>query len=361
VAVEWVIQADDLTGAADTAVGFGAAGLPTLVLPWRGAVPAAPPEAAVLAFDTASRELDADTAADRAGEVAHWFAGHCGERAWLYKKVDSTLRGNAAAELSAVEHALCEAGRCPSLVVVAPAFPALGRTTVDGHQRWNGEAIDVARLLGPPDDTRVKRVVVDALQTADLEALADRVEALPERPLLVGSGGLAAAHAARRRGQSPPAARPRAAGPVLVVSGSRTPLAARQADVLGRRARSLTRVALADAEQAGSAAAHALEAGGDVLLTGPAASTPDVAGSLGRAAARALRTARPRLVIAVGGDTAHGLCAALGVEALWVEREAAPGAPLLRCTCADGRDLRLVLKSGSFGEDDLLAQLVASA
>ena len=93
----------------------------------------------------------------------------------------------------------------------------------------------------------------------------------------------------------------------------------------------------------------------------PAASTPDVAGSLGRAAARALRTAMPRLVIAVGGDTAHAVCAALGVEALWAEREAAPGAPLLRGTLADGRGLRVVMKSGSFGDDDLLAQLVASA
>ena len=111
----------------------------------------------------------------------------------------------------------------------------------------------------------------------------------------------------------------------------------------------------------GEGASRALEAGGDVLLMGPAASTPDVAGALARAAARALRDATPRLVIAVGGDTTHALCAALGVEALWAEREAAPGAPLLRCTIADGRALRVVMKSGSFGEDDLLAQLVANA
>lgn len=361
MAVEWVIQADDLTGAADTAIGFAGAGLPTLVLPWRGAVPATPPEAVVLAFDTASRDLDAATAADRAGRVARWFAGHCGERAWLYKKLDSTLRGNAAAELSAVEHALCAAGRCPPAVVVAPAFPALGRTTVDGRQCWDGEGVDVARLLGDPQDAEVERVVVDARRTEDLEALADRLEALPARPLLVGSGGLAAAHAARRHAPLRPASRPPEAGSVLVVSGSRTPLADRQADVLRRRARSLVRVVLEDVQQAGAAAARGLEAGDDVLLVGPVASTPDVAGSLGRAAAHALTTAMPRLVIAVGGDTAHGLCAALGVEALWAEHEAAPGAPLLRCTLADGRDLRLVMKSGSFGGDDLLAELVADA
>ena len=116
----------------------------------------------MLAFDTASRDLDPGAAADRAGRVAQWFAGHCDERAWLYKKLDSTLRGNAAAELTAVEQALCAAGRCPSRVVIAPAFPALGRTTVDGRQRWDGEAVDVARLLGDPEDGRVERVVVDA-------------------------------------------------------------------------------------------------------------------------------------------------------------------------------------------------------
>ena len=327
-----MIQADDLTGAADTAVGFAAAGLSTVVLPWRDGVLARVPEAAVLAFDTASRDVDASVAADRAGAVARWFARHCDDRAWMYKKLDSTLRGNVAAEVAAVERELR-----PSRVVVAPAFPALGRTTVDGHQRWDREAVDVAALLGPSE---VPRAVVDAHRTESLDTLARELEALPERPLLVGSGGLAAAYA-RRRGGSPPAVAP-ASGPVLVVSGSRTELATRQADVLA-----VTRVALD-----GVAAARALEAGRDVLLTGPA-------GPLARAAARALRDTTPRLVVVVGGDTAHALCTALGVETLRAEREAAPGAPLLRGTPAGGRELRLVFKSGSFGDDDLLARLVA--
>ena len=286
----------------------------------------------MLAFDTASRDVDASVAADRAGAVARWFARHCDDRAWMYKKLDSTLRGNVAAELSAVERELR-----PSRVVVAPAFPALGRTTVDGRQRWDsrgGRRRRAARAVGRAPGRRRRP------RTEDLDALAGELEAQPERPLLVGSGGLAAAHA-RRRGSSPPAVAP-ASGPVLVVSGSRTELAARQADLL-----SVTRVALD-----GVAAARALEAGRDVLLTGPA-------GPLARAAARALRDATPRLVIVVGGDTAHAVCTALGVEMLRAEREAAPGAPLLRCTLADGRELRLVFKSGSFGDDDLLARLVA--
>ena len=130
---------------------------------------------------------------------------------------------------------------------------------------------------------------------------------------------------------------------MLVVSGSRTALAARQAEGL-----EATRVELDDD------AAGALAAGGDVLLTGPA-------GPLSRAAARALHAVTPRLVIVVGGDTAHALCTALGIETLRAEREVAPGAPLLRCTLADGRELRLVLKSGSFGDDEVLARIVTGA
>jgi uncharacterized protein YgbK (DUF1537 family) len=311
VTVEWVIQADDLTGAADSAVGFAAAGLPTVVVPWRGEVEGVP-DAAVVAFDTASRDVDASVAADRAGAVARWFVDHCDDRAWMYKKLDSTLRGNIDAELAAIERELR-----PPRVVLAPAFPALGRTTVGGRQRWDGGEVDVAALLG--------RVVVDAAATEDLEALAGELEAEDERPLLVGSGGLAAAHAALR-GSLPPSP-PAETGPVLVISGSRTELAERQTRHL-------------------ESSAHV------TVLTGPA-------GPLARDAARALRDATPRLVIVVGGDTAHAFCEELGITELWAEREAAPGAPLLHATLPDGRRLRLVFKSGSFGDDDALARLVA--
>ena len=290
--------------------------------------------------------------------MAQWFASHCDERAWLYKKLDSTLRGNAAAELTAVERALCAAGRCPSRVVIAPAFPALGRTTVDGRQRWDGEAVDVAQLLGDPEDGRVERVVVDARRREDLDALAGSARGAA-RAAAAGRLGRAGGSARRPPARTVAVARPRRAraGPVLVVSGSRTPLAARQADVLCR-ARPLTRVAPED----GEAAARALEAGGDVLLMAP-----------GRAHAGRGRLARPRGGTRRSGRPCPGwsspseatpptpLCAALGVEALWAEREAAPGAPLLRGTLADGRALRLVMKSGSFGDDDVLARLVASA
>jgi uncharacterized protein YgbK (DUF1537 family) len=355
VKLEWVIQADDLTGAADTAAGFATAGMRTLVLPWGGALPERPPATAVLAVDTASRDLEPATAARRAGEVAAWFTGHCDRRAWFYKKIDSTLRGNPAAELSAVEVALCGSGRPPPVTVIVPAFPALGRTTVGGHQRWDGGDVDLVRMFGASGEAGVPRTVLDAANRRDLEVLSGALERFPVRPLLVGSGGLAAAHAARRRPRGQRATVPPASsGPLLLVVGSRTALTARQVAVLRRRADSLTTVAVDDGQRDGSAGAAALARGGDVLLTGPVA-------TLARAAARALDAATPRLVLVVGGDTALALCGALGLETLEVEGQAAPGAPVLRARTADDRMLRILTRSGSFGGDEALADLAARA
>ncbi|OAI65685.1 Hrp-dependent type III effector protein, partial [Ralstonia solanacearum] len=53
----------------------------------------------------------------------------------LYKKIDSTLRGNVAAEVAAL---VPVAG----LAVVAPAFPAAGRTTRNARQWLHGVAVE---------------------------------------------------------------------------------------------------------------------------------------------------------------------------------------------------------------------------
>lgn len=52
---------------------------------------------------------------------------------WMYKKVDSTIRGQISAEITA---ALKVFGQ--TMVVLAPAFPSTGRTTVGGYQLLHG-------------------------------------------------------------------------------------------------------------------------------------------------------------------------------------------------------------------------------
>ena len=122
------VIADDLTGAADTGVQLVRAGYRTAVA-FRGSPPPPAGDLDAVAVDTDSRSMPGGFAAKRVVEAAHAVRG----AGVVYKKIDSTLRGPVAAELSA---ALGATGR--EKAVVAPAFPAAGRTTKNGVQLVRG-------------------------------------------------------------------------------------------------------------------------------------------------------------------------------------------------------------------------------
>ncbi|MCL9826320.1 four-carbon acid sugar kinase family protein [Ralstonia solanacearum] len=124
-----LILADDLSGAADCAVAGVRAGLRSAVML---RADGAPPAADVLALDTDTRRAGAPDAAAR--QLAAWQA-LARPATRLYKKIDSTLRGNVAAEVAAL---VPVAG----LAVVAPAFPAAGRTTRNARQWLHGVAVE---------------------------------------------------------------------------------------------------------------------------------------------------------------------------------------------------------------------------
>src|SRR5262245_12484195 len=94
------IVADDLTGASDAGVQFARQGLETLVLIDPRGLAADDGAVEVLAVDTDSRARPAAEAYRRAREAAEAI-GRAGFN-HLYKKVDSTLRGNVGAEIDAV-------------------------------------------------------------------------------------------------------------------------------------------------------------------------------------------------------------------------------------------------------------------
>ncbi|WP_407561816.1 four-carbon acid sugar kinase family protein [Streptomyces sp. 184] len=233
---EVAIVADDLTGAGDTAVQFARAGWPTLLRlggDGPGAAGGSGGDARVVAVTTDSRARpDAQAAAlvrhATTGLLRHG-AGH------LFKKVDSTLRGPVRAEIDAMLDVL-PAG---TVALVCPAFPAVGRTVVDGVLLVDGRPVDetavgrdpvtpvaeghLPTLLDAPlvrldpqgtpaawaaevraADSRV--VVLDAARDEDLDRIARTVAHLGQRALAVGSAGLAGPLAAGwrpRRAQTP--------------------------------------------------------------------------------------------------------------------------------------------------------------
>jgi D-threonate/D-erythronate kinase len=119
------VIADDLTGANDTGVQFARRGARTLVpLDWHDLRSLAR-RADVLVLNTNSRAVAPRVAAQRA-RVAAEALRRAGVEA-VYKKIDSTFRGNIGQELDAILDVF------PSpLAVLTPAFPPAGRAVRDG-------------------------------------------------------------------------------------------------------------------------------------------------------------------------------------------------------------------------------------
>src|SRR5690625_4072058 len=116
-----VIIEDDLTGANDSGVKLTEKGINTSVF---FDIPS--DEVSLdngIVIDTNSRALskeDAISVTKQAGEYLKQ-AGY----PYIYKKMDSTLRGHVGAELQTLYKVFK-----PEFTFIAPAFPALGRTTI---------------------------------------------------------------------------------------------------------------------------------------------------------------------------------------------------------------------------------------
>lgn len=158
----WLILADDLTGAADCAIAFGRRGQAAAVT-WGDVSGASDHQLPVLAYDAASRGMTAADAASRHAEsLTHLGAPGC----TLFKKIDSTLRGQPAAETrAALDYLKATIGA--GFGVFAPAFPATGRTTVDGRILVKGAPLEDAEVW-QRDHTYPNADLADVLATAGI-------------------------------------------------------------------------------------------------------------------------------------------------------------------------------------------------
>jgi uncharacterized protein YgbK (DUF1537 family) len=393
-----VIVADDLTGAADTGACFAGAGLAT-VIPLSGTMI---PNADVVVLSTDSRDLSASDAACAVSAAMARVSPRRGSDAdtvVFYKKIDSALRGHPRDELLAAMEAT---GTRRALV--APAFPAEGRTTVGGRQHIDGVPVessgiggagavsDLAVLFetdqGPPvrllDLTTLRHqpdalrrllhddsdgiVVADAETDGDLKTLS-RAVAGGRLPLFCGSAGFARQLARALpliRNAQPRSKVDRGCGPVLIVAGSQHEATARQIQVL--RAAGVPIVCpgqslIDDPETAvddtvDEVAMH-LAAGRSAVLTTLGLSPCPLGGQF-VAARLAQIVAAPDVssqvggLVLTGGDVAAAVCTALEATALWLEGEITPGIPRGVLEAGRLRATPIATKAGSFGDDNAL-------
>ena len=350
------IVADDLTGACDSAVHFAAAGLRTVV---PLVADSCEGEAEVVAFSTESRDIAREDIPCRLRRVADRVRAL--DPRVIFKKIDSTLRGNTALEvIAAVEAFGCEA------VVINPAFPAMGRVVRAGCLRVGADPafqpIEIAAWLrehgagvcrhvasgeiAAAIEEGARFVSLDAVVHDDLARIVEEVFGASKRILWAGSAGLAAELAMRVGGVGPSAVAQRCSGPVLFCIGSDHPVTIeQQRRLVARRGVEVLEARSTTARELSLALRR------DVVLRVPRGVVDGVS------LARVLRDCRPAALFLSGGDTASLVCQAIEAEAIELHREFGPGIPLgtLRGGAFDG--ITVVTKSGGFGGPDDLIEM----
>ncbi|MBD8687307.1 MULTISPECIES: four-carbon acid sugar kinase family protein [unclassified Rhizobium] len=355
------IIADDLTSATDGAGAFLLKGYDPLIK----ALDAADDTAPVISIDTNSRALSASEASRVTGDAAASLAN----AHFLFKTIDSTLRGHIRQEIAAAFRA---SGR--SRLVIAPAFAEAGRLTIGGIQTVHGipvsessygrdpvhpasssniadlvdpslgKAVVVASDCEPPSNETI--LILDADSQNALNRQVARIPN-PQSVLWVGSPGMAIALSSL----VPPVptqhpAAGEASSRVLIVAGSANAVTHQQCDVLQEHGVPVV-TQLADAPVDARV----------VCLRAPSllqASAEAVVSDLAAQASSAVARRDFDVVIATGGETMAAILDRLEINRFFLSRELEPGFPVGKTRLRDGAALSIAMKAGGFGSPSTL-------
>ena len=356
-----LLIADDLTGACDAAVPFAARGRATAArLDFDGDVGGLD----VLAVTTESRALPAAALRGVFERTARVLAGV--ESRILFKKIDSTLRGNVGMEVALAAEAFdCEAA------IVTPAFPAMNRMVQAGWLRvaggsfepiemaafWRAQGLECAHVSPESLDAALasgaRFVSVDAASDADLDAIVKWGLGSGRRMLWAGSAGLASALArvlfpgADWQAKACPTGGACFSLPVLFCLGSDHPVTLEQERNLIAARGALALDAMTAAPEG---LAAALAAGRHVALRIPY-------GRVSIERARQLLGGLHGALVLTGGDTASLVCRALDAAGIHLDHELAPGIPCGAIAGGPFPGAPVVTKSGGFGAPDALIRI----
>ena len=302
------------------------------------------------------------------------------DRPFLFKTIDSTLRGHIYSEIAAAFRA---SGR--NRLVIAPAFADAGRVTKDGIQFVNGAPVSDSEYssdpVHPARTSHIRELIDPALgaamvlavdgsqdrldQAADAAVVildADSQDSLnrqvaripePQNVLWVGSPGLAIALASLM--------------PVAHIDRSTSSLPNRRALVVAGSANDVTHGQVQTLKTAGIPVVEDLASvpcdAPIVCLQAPAVRQADSSAVLvdiaGKAAA-ALAQENFDVVIATGGETIAAILERLGISSFLLTQEMEPGFPVGLAELPDVKLLTIALKAGGFGSPNTLLDAALS-
>ena len=373
------VIADDLTGAAELAAIGWRHGLRAEVI--RSGQPSG--TADLVCVDTDSRACDTTEAAKRAAAAAKLLRAAGAQ--WIYKKVDSVLRGNVTAEVEAVMKQLKL-----ERALLLPANPSLGRTIRDGEYFLRGRPLHktefgrdphfprrsskVLQLVKVPESFAMRvangdRTLTDGtIVVGDVETtldLQDWTASCDEQMLPAGGAEFFNALLASANGNSKESGAretPAFSGKEFFIAGTSTQ-AARKFTAAARRNKTPVFSLPQELAWGATFSEAAIEAVSQRVIDGfedsqrvilnvglPQVRDKDVArrlsGHIVRVAERVLRSARIENVFAEGGATAAELVRCMDWPRLEIVRELAPGVATL--AVEGDKNFLLTIKPGSY-------------
>jgi 3-dehydrotetronate 4-kinase len=410
--------ADDLTGATDLAALIARQGFSVTLVTSDVRDTAAVSDGDVIIVALKSRTIAATDAVAQSLAALDWLQGQGASH--VYFKYCSTFDSTDQGNIGPVARALADRLDARN-VAFNPAFPENGRTLYQGHLFVLGRPIhesgmanhpltpmrdpDLVRVLarqpgmdavglidwklvqGSVDAIRAARqskprfLITDSLSDADIATLGD---AFADQPMATGGSAFGAAYAQGVLGAAD--ARPSAGyaapvdqAPFLIIAGSCSEATRGQIAALPD---SVPHIMLdIEAVMAGTQTADAVAAEVQAYYTAGAAAVllsstaePEalavvqsrygrersgeaIEALLGAVAALAHAKGVDRIIVA-GGETSGAVMAALGVSALYIGPEIAPGVPWTKAAGADA-PFWLTLKSGNFGSPHFFAEAMA--
>ncbi|MEM3430206.1 MAG: four-carbon acid sugar kinase family protein [Candidatus Bathyarchaeia archaeon] len=412
--VEIGVIADDLTGANDTGVQFSKQGLRTIVLTRVESLKDMPRDIDVIVIDTESRALPSSLAYDRVKIAAEKLVE--AKVPIIYKKIDSTLKGNIGSELDGVMDVTGI-----KTAIVAPAFPANKRITVGGYQLVNQVPLSkteaafdpvtpvreshvptliarqsrrkvgyvglasVMELQSLVENLRdcVQRgeeiIILDSITQGDLKRIAQAAVKLNLHRLTCGPAGLAE--------ELPQAMGLISGKPVVVISGSVSEVTMRQiahaegagcivvevdtAKVIrGQRIQEVHRVVdetkriVSQGFDVIISSARTKEAVSGDLKIGESLGMTSVEVSniiglvLGEIASEVSAIGGVSGIFLTGGTTANRALEVMGAYGTEVDDEVSPGIPSSIIVGGRCSGLRIVTKAGGFGDEDAIMKSI---
>ncbi len=412
-----LVVADDLTGAVDTGAQFSRRNLRTMVITGHENLSKNLKDCDVLVIDTESRYDSKEEAYRKAFGTG--LAASNENIKYLYKKIDSTMRGNPGAEISGLMDSLDI-----SHSFIVPALPLYGRTTINGNVYVKGVLLAETDYAGDPKnpvkeshipsiisaqtdkktgvisfnelhegrqvfiarlqemmDAGIQIIVIDSEDDEDLDLVASVLAKTEGRVMFSGCSGLAEKLAVFIDLDKEKKSSVVIAGSVNKTTISQAEHASKEQGIKmididpgmilsGQNEKEKRRIM--------DIASEVISTGDDLIIRSISSSdtvkkwlikgnelgmddlmvSDAIAGFLGSLAAEIISRNNLKGVVLTGGDTAIHTLHSLNVSGIIVKDEILHGIPSGRFTDDKYRDLIVVTKAGGFGEEDALIKIL---